>query len=126
MENKPFRYVYTAPTEAERKEIASIRKQYDETEQAGSKLDYLRALDKRVRNVPKAWAITLGTVGCLTFGLGLAMVLEWSLTLAGVGVALVGGLVMGGAYPLHSLLLKGRKRRYGEEILRLSEELLTE
>ncbi len=123
-ENK-FRYVYRAPTVEERKEIDSIRKQYAEGEEV-SKIDRLRSLHARVKRSATAVALTVGIVGCLTFGLGLATVLEWGKTAAGVLVAAVGCLPMGAAYPLYKRTLGRNKKKYGKEILRLSEELLAE
>lgn len=54
-QNEKFNYTYTAPTEEERREIASIRKEYlprgsaKETTKAGR----LRELGKKVKTSPK-------------------------------------------------------------------------
>ncbi len=122
MENNHFHYEYSAPTSEERKEIASIRKKY--TPQEPTKLDKLRSLDKKVRGLPTAVALTVGIVSCLVFGLGLAMVLQWSLLLGGISVAAVGVVGMLLAYPLHTWVHGRMKKKYGEEILALSNELL--
>ncbi len=126
MKKEKFNYVYTAPTEEERKEIESIRVGYVCDEQPMSKLERLRYLDRRVRGVASGVAITVGVIGSLLFGLGLAMVLEWKLLWQGTLVAAAGGLPIGLAYPLREKLLKKGKKKYGGEILRLSEELLKE
>ncbi len=126
MENKEFNYTYVAPTDEERKEIDRIRKQYLPQEQAESKIERLRRLDSRVRISPTVVSLALGVVGCLAFGLGLTMILEWTMIVWGVVVALVGSLPMGLAYPVYALLLERNKKKYGEEILRLSKELLNE
>lgn len=121
-----FNFKYTAPTEAERKEIDSIRRQYLPQDQAENKLERLRRLDALVKNTAIIWSLVFGVVGCLIFGLGLAMILEWNILLWGIVVMLVGALPMGIAYPLYKALLYKYKSRYGDEILRLSEELLNE
>ena len=121
-----FNFKYTAPTEAERKEIDSIRRQYLPQDQAENKLERLRRLDALVKNTAIIWSLVFGVVGCLIFGLGLAMILEWDILLWGIVVMLVGALPMGIAYPLYKALLYKYKSRYGDEILRLSEELLNE
>ncbi len=126
MENREFNYTYVAPTDEERKEIERIRKQYLPQEKTEGKMERLRRLDSRVRISPKVISLALGVVGCLLFGLGLAMILEWTMIVWGVAVAVVGSLPMGLAYPVHALLLERNKKKYGEEILRLSEELLNE
>ncbi len=122
MGNNSFHYEYSAPTTEERKEIASIRKKY--IPQEPTKLDKLRSLDKKVRGLPTAVALTVGIVSCLVFGLGLTLILEWSLWLGGIPVAAVGTVGMLLAYPLHTWVRGRMKRKYGEEILALSNELL--
>ena len=121
-----FNYTYIAPTEEERKEIDSIRKQYLPKEQSETKLERLRRLNSLVKNSAIIWALTIGVLGCLVFGLGLTMVLEWRVIHWGVLVAVIGCAPMAISYPIYKLVLKKNKARYGEEILRLSEELLNE
>lgn len=124
MQDKQFHYTYSAPTDEERKEIDSIRKQYVPEQRTETKLQRLRRLDKKVKCTPTAVALTLGIVGTLVFGLGLTMVLEWNLWLWGVLFAVFGGALAASAYPIHSCLLQRYKRRYGAEILKLPEEIL--
>ncbi len=119
-----FKYNYSAPTEAERREIESIRRSYTAADREGGKLERLRALDKRVKSVSLALALTFGIVGILVFGLGLSMVLEWNLIFGGVSVSVFGALFMCFAHPLHKLLLKRGRKKHGAEIIKLSEELL--
>ena len=126
MENNQFNYTYSAPTEEERKEIASIRKQYVPVEKTETKLERLRRLDKLVKNTPTIVAITLGTVGSLIFGLGLTFILEWNIWLWGVICMAIGSIPMAISYPVYKWILKRYKRRYGTEILKLSEEILNE
>lgn len=125
MNSREFNYRHTAPTEVERKEIESIRRQYTEPEtKEESKLQKLRRLDAKVRNTPTVVALVLGVVGCLIFGLGLTTVLEWSKMLVGVIVMVIGAIPMAAAYPAHKLTLKQYKAKYGAEIVALSESLL--
>lgn len=124
--NEQFNYKYTAPTEEERKEIASIRRQYAPQEQTESKMERLRRLDALVKNTAIIWSLALGVVGTLVFGAGLTMILEWSILLWGIVLMAVGSVPVAIAYPVYKWLLKKYKNRYGEEILRLSEELLNE
>ena len=124
--NEQFNYKYTAPTEEERKEIASIRRQYAPQEQTESKMERLRRLDALVKNTAIIWSLVLGVVGTLVFGAGLTMILEWGIWLWGVALMAVGSVPVAIAYPVYKWLLKKYKNRYGEEILRLSEELLNE
>ena len=77
MENKEFNYTYRAPTEAERREIADIRKQYSAPADTENKLERLRRLDNRVRSLSTAIPLVVGVLGCLIFGLGLTLILQW-------------------------------------------------
>ena len=124
--NEQFNYKYSAPTEEERKEIDSIRRQYAPQTQEESKIEKLRRLDALVKNSATIWGLALGILGTLIFGLGLAMILEWSLWLWGALVAVIGAVPASIAYPVYKYVLKKYKDRHGAEILRLSEELLNE
>ncbi len=126
-ENNTFEFTYTAPTEAEKKQIESIRSRYSEhVEGYNEKLARIKQLDRHVQGVATATSLTVGILGCLTFGLGMAMVLEWSLIIPGVAVAIAGTAPMLFAYPAYKLLISRGKKKYGEEIIRLSGELLGE
>ena len=126
MGNKEFNYTYKAPTEEERREIESIKRQYEEPKAEEGKLERLRKLNNYVNGQATALALVSGILGLLIFGLGLTMVLEWSLLIWGIVVMVVGVPPMAVAYPLYNKILKRNKERYGKEILRLSEELLSE
>lgn len=121
-----FNFKYTAPTEEERKEIDSIRRQYAPQEKTETKMERLRRLDTLVKSTASVWGLCLGVVGCLIFGLGLTMILEWDILLWGIVLMVVGSVPMALANPVYRWVLKRYKKRYGEEILRLSEELLNE
>ena len=124
--NNQFNFKYSAPSQEERKEIDSIRRQYLPQEKTETKMERLRRLDGLVKSVPTICSLVLGVVGMLIFGLGLTMILEWSIWLWGIVLMVIGSVPMAIAYPIYKLLLKKYKNRYGEEILRLSEELLNE
>jgi len=121
-----FQYSYSVPTELERREIASIKKLYEDETPKDSKLSRLRKLDAFVKNSAMALGISSGTIGLLIFGLGMSLFLEWSLYAWGVLMAILGILPMIAAYPAYKFLLNKNKKKYGAEILRLSEELLSE
>ena len=119
-----FEYTYSAPTEAEKKQIESIRRQYVAQGKVESKIDRVRRLDGKVKNTATCVSLILGIVGCLTFGLGLTMVLEWKVWLWGVVLMAIGCVPMLLAYPVYIWLFARGKKKYGDEILRLSEEIL--
>ena len=121
-----FNFKYTAPSQEERKEIDSIRRQYSPQEQTETKLERLRRLDSLVKNTAVVWSLIFGIIGCLVFGLGLTMILEWNILLWGIALMVIGSVPMAIASPVYNKLLKKGKAKYGDEILRLSEELLNE
>lgn len=121
-----FNFKYTAPSIEERKEIDSIRRQYSPEFKTESKLEKLRRLDGLVKGTATIWSLVLGVIGCLIFGLGLAMVLEWNILLWGIVLMVIGSIPMAIAYPVYKVVLSKGKSKYGEEILKLSEELLNE
>lgn len=123
-QNNKFSYTYSVPTENERREIESIRKNY--LPEKPSKLALLRKLHAKVKNTATAVAISVGIVGLLVFGLGMAMVLQWGLIAAGIAFSAVGCAVMGFAKKIYDCVFQKQKAKYGEEILKLSEQLLNE
>jgi uncharacterized membrane protein len=125
MSNK-FSYSYSAPTEEERREIASIRKDYLVHQQGDSKLERLRKLDKKVKTSPMILSMSIGVVGILVFGFGLSLCLVWGNYIWGILLAVLGCVPMAFAYPAYKWLLAKNKAKYGGEIIRLSEELLNE
>ena len=126
MNDNQFNYKYTAPTEEERKEIDSIRRQYSAQGKTETKLEKIRRLDSLVKNTATVSSLCVGIVGCLIFGIGITMILEWTIIPWGILLAVIGSVPMALAYPLYKKLLSKGKQKYGEEILKLSEELLNE
>lgn len=124
--NDKFTYSYSAPTASERLEIEDIRRRYSEKTEREDALTHLKNLDKKVKRFPFVFAMVLGIAGCLIFGLGLAMVLEWKLIIGGAAVSVIGAAIMAVNYPIYKAILNRNKRKYGEEIVKLSNELLNE
>lgn len=127
MEENEFKFTYKAPTEDERREIADIRRQYTVGKnKEETKLDRLRKLDNYVNSFSVIVGLVIGVFGTLIFGTGLsAILLNWSFAL-GIVLCILGFAVAICAYPAYAKTLNYNKKKYGEEILRLSEELLNE
>lgn len=125
--SKKFEYKYTSPSKEERKEIEYIQKQYLEpTKKERTKLDRLRELDFKVKEIPVIISLALGIIGTLIFGLGLTMILEWNLLVWGILVMVVACVPMSFAYFSHNKLYAKLKNKYSNEIIKLSKELLNE
>ena len=125
MSNK-FEFTYSAPTEAQRREIEHIRSQYQQPSKNSNSLKELRELDHKVRSIPTCIGLVLGITGTLIFGLGLTLALEWGQFIFGIIVGAVGCLPIGFAYPTYVKLHAKLKNKYSDRILKLSEELLSE
>lgn len=121
-----FTYNYTSPTKNERREIEYIKNSYSEKSQEETSLERLRKLDAKVKNPPMIIGLTLGICGILIFGLGLTMILEWNMMLFGIIVMLIGCVPMAVAYPVYNLIFSKNKKKYGDEILKISAKLLDE
>ena len=121
-----FSYTYSAPTEEERREIEDIRRAYAPATESEDRLAQLRTLNERATRPARIAALTLGIGGILLFGLGMSMTLAWELIAGGIVVAAIGMLATIVANPVRRALLNLGKRKYGAEILRLTDELLGE
>ena len=124
--NEKFNYTYSAPTEKERKEILDIRKDYLPNNETSEDIKKLRNLDKIVKKTPVAISISIGTIGCLIFGGGLTLILEKGEIIWGSVLGVIGIAVMAINCKLHEVVSKFFKRKYGEEILSLSNKILKE
>lgn len=121
-----FEYKYSAPTKDERKEINNIRNQYLPKSLEENKLDRLRNLDFKVKSVPTTISLSIGIIGLLVFGLGLTFVLEWNDFIVGIVIMIIGVIPISLAYYINKFILNKMKNKYGQEIIRLSDELLSE
>lgn len=123
--NEKFNYTYSAPTEKEKREIEQIRRQYLEKENKNDdKFIRLKRLNSIVKNGATIVALILGVIGVLIFGTGMSLVLEFEKLVLGIVVACIGVIPIAIAAPVYNVVFKHNKKKYGEEILRLSEQLL--
>lgn len=123
MEDKDFKFTYTAPAPEERREIEGIRSRYLPPDERAEKMARLRALDRRARRLPFWGTLCLCAGGILVFGLGMSMVLEWNLLVWGAVTSVLGAVLAALAYPAGKLLRRRSRAKYAPEILALSEEL---
>lgn len=121
-----FHYTYSALNESERREIESIKKQYISAPVADNKIERLRTLNQHVTQPPLIISLTIGIIGTLIMGLGMAMVLEWNIVIWGVIVGILGVAIAAVAYPIYRVILNRNKRIYGQQIIEFSNELLND
>ena len=129
MENGTFKYNYSA---ARNREVERIRKKYlPHTE---SELERLRSLDAKVKRPAQVFAYVLGSISAVIMGAGMSLVMTDIGAILGIANALVPGIAIGVLgmiwalvnYPLYKGILESRKRKYGDEILKLSDKIMNQ
>lgn len=110
------------------KTIEEIKKRY--TERETSKLDRLKALDQKVRRPAKIFAYVFGAIGSLILGTGMCLAMKtifanrsWAMPV-GIAIGVVGIAMVSVNYALYKKILSSRKKKYANEVLTLSDELL--
>lgn len=115
--------------------VQRIRTQY--TEKEHTKLDALRALDKKVKRPANVFAYIFGTVGALVMGSGMSLAMDViepgtylgitigeNTMLSGILIGLVGIAMAGLCYPIYRKLLGARKKKYAAQIIELSDRVM--
>lgn len=110
--------------------VQKIRTQYTEKEHTG--LDSLRALDAKVKRPANLFAYILGGVGALIMGSGMSLVMtDIGTTLGmnntmnlGIVIGIVGLIIAIINYPVYKRILNSRKKKYADEILKLSDRIM--
>lgn len=89
-----------------------------------TKVDELKALDKKVKNPVKVFSYIFGSISTLLLGFGMCVAMEVilaGLMYVGIIIGLVGILFVSINYPIYKKLLNSRKRKYANEIVDLSK-----
>ena len=110
--------------------VQKIRTQY--TEKEHTQLDALKALDAKVKKPANVFAYTYGSVGAIIMGAGMSLVMTDIGAIIGITSALVPGIAIGVVglgmalltYPMYKGILNSRKKKYGAEILKLSDKIM--
>lgn len=104
--------------------VEKIRNDY--TQKQISKLDELKALDKKVKRPATVFGYVYGSVSSLVLGTGMcfAMKVIGNSMALGIGIGVVGIALTLTTYPIFKAILKTRKEKYSKQILELSDSLL--
>ena len=110
----------------DKKTVEKIRGEYTPAEK--TKLDELRALDRKVKRPASTFAYIFGTVGALVLGTGMCLAMEviGNMMIAGIAIGLVGIAMVSLTYPIYNKLLAARRAKYSAKIITLSDEILDE
>ena len=107
-----------------------IRTQY--MEKTPSELDELRELDAKVKRPANIFGYAFGSISAIVMGAGMSLVMTDIGATIGITSALVPGILVGAlglgmallTYPMYKGILNSRKKKYGAEILSLSEKIM--
>ena len=108
-----------------------IRTQY--MEQQPSELDALRELDAKAKRPANVFAYTFGGISAIIMGAGMSLVMTEVGAAIDLANAMVPGIVIGVVgmamaiinYPIYKSILASRKEKYADQILALSEKIMT-
>ena len=107
-----------------------IRTQY--MEKTPSELDTLRKLDAKVKRPASVFAYIYGSISAIIMGAGMSLVMTDIGAAIGITSALIPGLAIGVVglgmalltYPMYKGILNSRKKKYGAEIINLSDKII--
>lgn len=108
-----------------------IRAQY--MEKQATELDELRTLDKKVKLPANIFAYIFGSISAIVMGCGMSLVMTDIAKIIGLGgnpmvigiiVGVIGLIMAIVNYPIFSAILGSRRKKYAEQILKLSEKLM--
>ena len=107
-----------------------IRTQYMGKET--TELDTLRKLDSKVKRPANVFAYIFGSISAIIMGAGMSLVMTDIGATVGMEHTMIPGIVTGVVgmimmlvnYPMYKGILGKRKKKYGTEILALSEKIM--
>lgn len=110
--------------------ICKIRSQY--AEQDLTQLDELKALDTKVKRPPTVFAYIFGSISAIIMGSGMSLVMTELGTILGLENTMLPGIIIGVAglamailnYPIYKKMLSSRRKKYSDQILALSDNLM--
>ena len=110
--------------------VQKIRSQY--TEKQHTELDALKELDAKVKRPANVFAYIFGSLSAIIMGSGMSLVMTDIGEMIGLTDAMIPGIAIGVVglamalltYPIYKGILNGRKKKYGPQILKLSEKLM--
>ena len=110
--------------------VQKIRTQY--TERENTQLDALKALDKKVKKPANVFAIVFGSISAVVMGCGMSLVMTDIGSIIGIESPMFPGIIIGVVglvmalltYPMYKKILNSRKKKYANEIIKLSDSIM--
>ena len=111
--------------------VQKIRTQYMEKEHTN--LDALKELDAKVKRPANVFAYIFGGIGAIIMGCGMSLCMTDigetigmdSAMAPGIIIGIIGMLIMIINYPIFKGILSSRKNKYADEILKLSDKIMS-
>ena len=112
--------------------VQKIRTQY--TERENTQLDALKALDKKVKKPANVFAVVFGIISAVVMGSGMSLVMTDIGSIVGIESPMFPGIIIGVVglvmalltYPMYKKILNSRKKKYANEIIKLSDNIMNE
>lgn len=110
--------------------VQKIRTQY--TEKEHTQLDALKELDAKVKRPANVFAYVFGSISAIIMGSGMSLVMTDIGSSIGVENSMVPGIIIGIVgmlmaiinYPIHKSILTSRKKKYADQIMKLSDKIM--
>jgi len=110
--------------------VQKIRTQY--TERQATELDALRELDAKVKRPANIFAYIFGSISAIIMGAGMSLVMTDIGATVGVAEPMLPGIVIGIVgmamalinYPVYKGNLTSRKKKYADQIIKLSDKIM--
>lgn len=110
--------------------VQKIRTQY--TEKEHTQLDALKELDKKVKRPVNVFAYVFGSIGAIVMGCGMSLVMTDIGSVIGITSPMLPGIIIGIVglvmalvnYPIYKKMLNSRKKKYANEVIKLSDSIM--
>ncbi|MBO5473754.1 MAG: dihydropteridine reductase [Lachnospiraceae bacterium] len=111
--------------------VEKIRTQY--TEKGHTQLEALKGLDAKVKRPANAFAYIFGGIGAIIMGSGMSLIMTdigdsvgiQNPMTPGITVGIVGMLMAIVNYPVYKRILVSRRRKYADQVMELSERIMS-
>ena len=114
--------------------VQKIRTQYTEKNESVKNLDVLRELDAEVKRPANIFGYLFGSISAIIMGTGMSLVMtnigekigiSSSMPL-GIAIGVIGMIMAISTYPIYKKLLASRKAKYADEIIKLSDKIMSQ
>lgn len=111
--------------------VQKIRTQY--TEKEHTQLDALKELDAKVKRPANVFAYIFGSIGAVIMGSGMSLIMTDIGSTIGMENTMTPGIVIGIAgmlmaifnYPMYKKILTSRRKKYADQIMTLSDNIMS-